>query len=70
MAKDETFETFPLGDWDLQSGEKIYDAHIAFKTFGDSKLPPIVYPTWFSGSNSFFPVQRECKVKCSADTKP
>lgn len=56
MAKDENFETFSLGDWDLQSGGKIYDAHIAFKTFGDSKLPPIVYPTWFSGSNHFLPL--------------
>ncbi|KAH8698935.1 homoserine acetyltransferase family protein [Talaromyces proteolyticus] len=52
MAKDESFETFKLGDWDLQSGEIIYDAHIAYKTFGDPKLPAIVYPTWFSGAIS------------------
>jgi homoserine O-acetyltransferase len=43
------YEIYKLGDWDLQSGEKIVDAHIAYKTFGDPSLPAIVYPTWFSG---------------------
>ncbi|KKZ65104.1 homoserine O-acetyltransferase [[Emmonsia] crescens] len=43
------FETFPLGDWKLQSGEVLPNAHLAFKTLGDPKLPAIVYPTWFSG---------------------
>ncbi|KAJ5226350.1 hypothetical protein N7468_007575 [Penicillium chermesinum] len=46
------FDTYKLGDWDLQSGEKIADAHIAYKTFGDPKLPAIVYPSWFSGAIS------------------
>ncbi|KNG85138.1 homoserine acetyltransferase family protein [Aspergillus nomiae NRRL 13137] len=46
------FETFKLGDWELQSGEKLIDASIAYKTFGDPKSPAIVYPTWFSGSIS------------------
>ncbi|KAK2747771.1 hypothetical protein FQN57_001801 [Myotisia sp. PD_48] len=45
----EEFETFALGDWKLQSGETIPNAHIAFKTFGDANLPAIVYPTWYSG---------------------
>ncbi|KAJ5780047.1 Homoserine acetyltransferase [Penicillium paradoxum] len=45
----EQYETFKLGDWQLQSGEKIENAHIAYKTFGDPKSPAIVYPTWFSG---------------------
>ncbi|KAJ5491387.1 hypothetical protein N7539_002954 [Penicillium diatomitis] len=44
------FETYKLGDWELQSGGKIEDAHIAFKAFGDRNLPAIVYPTWFSGT--------------------
>ncbi|KAL3482012.1 Alpha/Beta hydrolase protein [Aspergillus californicus] len=44
------YETFKLGDWELQSGEKLIDAHLAYKTFGDPKSPAIVYPTWFSGS--------------------
>ncbi|KAJ5259367.1 hypothetical protein N7478_012348 [Penicillium angulare] len=45
----EDYETYDLGDWELQSGEKIKNAHIAFKTFGDPKLPAILYPSWFSG---------------------
>lgn len=47
MAQD--YEILQLGDWELQSGEKIVDAHLAYKTFGDPKSPAIVYPTWFSG---------------------
>jgi len=49
MAANEDFETFFLGDWKLQSGETIPNAHIAYKTFGDPKLPGVVYPTWYSG---------------------
>lgn len=45
----EAYETFNLGDWQLQSGEQIKNAHIAYQTFGDPKSPAIVYPTWFSG---------------------
>ncbi|PYH96688.1 alpha/beta-hydrolase [Aspergillus ellipticus CBS 707.79] len=48
MAQQE-YETFKLGDWELQSGEKLLDAHIAYKTFGDPQSPAIVYPSWFSG---------------------
>lgn len=48
----ESYETYKLGDWDLQSGEKILDAHIAYKTFGDPKSPAIVYPSWYSGCKS------------------
>ncbi|PYH45688.1 homoserine acetyltransferase family protein [Aspergillus saccharolyticus JOP 1030-1] len=43
------YEIFKLGDWELQSGEKLVDAHIAYTTFGDPKSPAIVYPSWFSG---------------------
>lgn len=43
------YDIFKLGDWELQSGEKIADAHIAYKTFGDPRSAAIVYPTWFSG---------------------
>jgi homoserine acetyltransferase len=45
----ESYETYKLGDWDLQCGDKIVDAHIAYKTFGDPSSPAIVYPSWFSG---------------------
>ena len=42
-------ETYKLGDWKLQSGQEIPDAHIAYKTFGDPASPAIIYPSWFSG---------------------
>ncbi|KAJ6121042.1 hypothetical protein N7523_005322 [Penicillium sp. IBT 18751x] len=48
----EDYETYKLGDWELQSGEKIANAHIAYKTFGDPKSPAILYPSWFSGAIS------------------
>ncbi|KAJ5146864.1 hypothetical protein N7526_000216 [Penicillium atrosanguineum] len=48
----EDYETFKLGDWELQSGEKIANAHIAYKTFGDPKSPAVLYPSWFSGAIS------------------
>ncbi|OJJ50063.1 hypothetical protein ASPZODRAFT_128663 [Penicilliopsis zonata CBS 506.65] len=47
---EQDYQIFKLGDWELQSGEKIPDAHLAYKTFGDPKSPAIVYPTWFSGA--------------------
>jgi len=43
------YETYDLGDFTLQSGEVIPSAKIAYKTFGDPKLPAIIYPTWYSG---------------------
>lgn len=49
MSEDD-YETFKLGDWELESGEKIPDAHIAYKTFGAPSSPAIIYPSWFSGS--------------------
>ncbi|KAK4697649.1 homoserine O-acetyltransferase/O-succinyltransferase, partial [Lecanoromycetidae sp. Uapishka_2] len=39
------YETYKLGDWELQCGAILRDAHIAYKTFGDPKSPAIVYPT-------------------------
>ncbi|PKY09116.1 homoserine acetyltransferase family protein [Aspergillus campestris IBT 28561] len=46
---DGDYGTYHLGDWELQSGEKLLNAHLAYKTFGDPSSPAIVYPTWFSG---------------------
>lgn len=43
------YETYSLGDWKLKNGGTIPDAHIAYKTFGDSSSPAIIYPTWYSG---------------------
>lgn len=48
MADD--YETYKLGDFELKSGEVLTDAFVAFKTYGDPKLPAIIYPTWYSGS--------------------
>ena len=47
MAQD--YQTYPLGDFALQSGGVITDAHIAFKTFGEPTSPAIIYPSWYSG---------------------
>ncbi|KAI0205214.1 Alpha/Beta hydrolase protein [Astrocystis sublimbata] len=43
------FSIFKLGDFTLQSGATLRDAHIAYKTFGDASNPAIIYPTWYSG---------------------
>lgn len=43
------YNTYKLGDFKLKSGGLIPDAFIAYKTFGDSSLPTVVYPTWYSG---------------------
>ncbi|EMC92028.1 hypothetical protein BAUCODRAFT_159807 [Baudoinia panamericana UAMH 10762] len=44
------YETYSLGDFKLKSGGTIPDAHIAYKTFGESSKPAIVYPSWYSGA--------------------
>ncbi|KAF2092711.1 alpha/beta-hydrolase [Rhizodiscina lignyota] len=46
------YSTYKLGDFELQSGEVLKDAFIAFRTFGDPNLPAIIYPTWYSGKIS------------------
>jgi homoserine acetyltransferase len=42
-------QIYKLGDWKLQSGQSIPNAEIAYKTLGDSSLPAVIYPTWYSG---------------------
>ena len=42
------YETYALGDWEMQSGEKIPNAHIAYQTFGDPSNPAVIYPTAYS----------------------
>lgn len=42
-------KTYDLGDFTLQSGASIPGAFVAYKTFGDSSLPAVLYPTWYSG---------------------
>lgn len=43
-------QTYDLGDFKLQSGDSIPNAFIAYKTFGESTLPAILYPSWYSGA--------------------
>ena len=42
-------QSYKLGDWQLESGQSIPDAQMAYKTFGDPTSPAIIYPSWFSG---------------------
>ena len=44
--------TYDLGDFKLQSGIILPSARIAYTIHGDRSLPPILYPTWFSGLTS------------------
>lgn len=44
------YETYALGDFQLESGNQIGSAKIAYKTFGDPSNPAIIYPTWYSGA--------------------
>lgn len=46
------YKTYDLGDFKLTSGEVLKSAIIAYKTFGDSSLPAVIYPSWFSGNIS------------------
>jgi len=39
-----------LGDFELQSGEVLPSAYIAYCTYGSPTNPCILYPTWFSGT--------------------
>lgn len=44
-----TVQKYNLGDFELQSGEILPQAEIAYKIYGSDDLPVILYPTWFSG---------------------
>lgn len=43
---------FVLGGFELQNGNVLPKAWIAYTTFGDPSLPAILYPTWYSGTIS------------------
>jgi homoserine O-acetyltransferase len=48
------FETFDLGDFDLESGEKLRGLKLAYSTFGTlsrDKSNAILFPTWYSGTS-------------------
>lgn len=47
------FQTFPLGDFPLQKGSVLPDAHVAYLTLGElnaAKDNVVVCPTWFTAS--------------------
>lgn len=44
------YEKYDLGDFKLQGGGVLPGAWIAYKTFGDSGSPAILYPSWYSGA--------------------
>lgn len=46
MSK-EDYDKYALGDWHLQCGTALSDAHIAYKTIGDPKAPAIVCTLYF-----------------------
>ncbi|KAF9891710.1 hypothetical protein FE257_003722 [Aspergillus nanangensis] len=50
MGSEDDLEIFPLGDFQLHSGEILPDAFLAYKTFGDAQNPAILNPTWYTGS--------------------
>lgn len=52
MAND--YKTYKLGNFKLQSGETIPDAFIAYQTFGDSSLPALIFPTFYTGRKSHY----------------
>ncbi|KAL2443994.1 Ethyl acetate hydrolase [Exophiala dermatitidis] len=54
---EEAFSKFHLGDFALESGEVLPSAFLAYETFGDSKSPALIYPTWFGG-----PIRDNCSV--------
>jgi homoserine acetyltransferase len=43
-------EKYPLGDFKLQGGGTLPNAHIAYKTFGSPSNPAVLYPSWYSGA--------------------
>ncbi|KAI9705188.1 MAG: hypothetical protein M1820_005335 [Bogoriella megaspora] len=55
------YDTYHLGDWDLQRGGSIPNAFIAYKTFGEQNLPAIIYPSWYSGllSDNFWLIRKD-----------
>jgi homoserine acetyltransferase len=46
----DSFKTYPLGDFTLQNNTVLPNAHLAYKTLGSPSLPAIIYPTWYSGT--------------------
>jgi homoserine O-acetyltransferase len=48
------FEAFELGDFELEGGEKLRGARLAYATFGalaDDRSNAILFPSWYSGTS-------------------
>jgi hypothetical protein len=48
------FETFALGDFDLESGDRLRGASLAYATFGTLAADgrnAILFPSWYSGTS-------------------
>lgn len=50
MAAD--YDTYALGDFELKNGGTIPKAEIAYKTFGKSDSPAIIYPRYATAHSS------------------
>ncbi|KAE9405212.1 homoserine acetyltransferase, partial [Gymnopus androsaceus JB14] len=50
MPDSEGIQKYKLGNWELQSGQVIPNAEIAYKTLGVPSSPSIIYPIWFAGT--------------------
>ena len=61
MTESKDFELYDLGDFTLKSGSTIPKAQIAYKTFGSSSSPAIIYPSWYSGliSDNFWLIGKD-----------
>ncbi|KAF9327995.1 hypothetical protein BG006_008768 [Podila minutissima] len=46
---DPTLQYYHLGDFELQSSEILPSAFTAYRTYGSTINPCVLYPTWFSG---------------------
>jgi homoserine O-acetyltransferase len=49
-----SFETYDLGDFELEEGGKIRNLQLAYATFGkltEQKDNAILFPTWYLGSS-------------------
>ena len=49
MSDTKDYELYDLGDFALKSGGTLSKAQIAYKSFGSSSNPAIIYPSWYSG---------------------
>lgn len=67
MSEAKEYELYDLGDFTLKSGAVLKGAQIAYKTFGSSSNPAIIYPSWYSGglfSDLSSPTYSQLRYEC------